>query len=287
LADAGQIASFTAGDGYRWHYRRFTPPGPPRARVVYLHGIQSHGGWYQGSCTRLAAAGFLVDFLDRRGSGLNQQARGHAPSYRRLLDDLAEFLLATPTRPRVPTFLVGISWGGKLALALPCYRPGLVDGVALLCPGLFPRLDPRLRRRQSLLLFLESIVPRHRHPIPLNDPTLFTASPQWQQFLRDDPLALHRATIRFLAASLHLDRYLRYLPRRFHLPVLLLLAEKDRILDNAATRRYMERLATPDRTILEYGEAHHTLEFEPEPQRFIDDLIRWLGEHADRETATP
>ncbi len=64
-----------------------------RARVVCIHGIQSHGGWYEYSCRRLAEAGFEVFFLDRRGSGLNAQARGDAPNFRRrLIEDVAEFL---------------------------------------------------------------------------------------------------------------------------------------------------------------------------------------------------
>ena len=43
--------------------------------------------------------------------------------------------------------------------------------------------------------------PRKRFAIPLNDPELFTLSPHWQQFLRDDPLRLHQATARLLIES--------------------------------------------------------------------------------------
>src|SRR5437016_941754 len=92
---AGQVATFTAGDGYRWHYRRYEAAGPRRlAHVVFLHGIQSHGGWYEETCRYLSLTppGFTTFFLDRRGSGLNEQDRGDAPSFRRLLDDVAEFL---------------------------------------------------------------------------------------------------------------------------------------------------------------------------------------------------
>ena len=46
------------------------------ADVVYLHGIVSHGGWYVTSCDHLAANGFQVHFLERRGSGLNPDQRG-------------------------------------------------------------------------------------------------------------------------------------------------------------------------------------------------------------------
>jgi alpha-beta hydrolase superfamily lysophospholipase len=54
------ISTFTASDGYRWHYRHYPAEGVSRGRVIYLHGIQSHGGWYEGSSQHLANAGFDV-----------------------------------------------------------------------------------------------------------------------------------------------------------------------------------------------------------------------------------
>jgi alpha-beta hydrolase superfamily lysophospholipase len=277
---ARTIATHTASDGYVWRYRQYLPPAGTRVRahVVQIHGIQSHGGWYQYSCERLARAGYVVSFLDRRGSGLNERARGDAPNFRRLLDDIAEFLVHARTLPQLHagTFVVGISWGGKLAAALPRYWPGLVDGVVLICPGFFPRVTMRQKRLAFFASVIGTVRPKQRFPIPLNDPELFTTTPRWQEFLRKDPLALHKATGRFLGASLHLDRSLRYLPRRFHLPVLLMLAENDRIIDNVPTLRYFQRFATADKRIIEYAGAHHTLEFEQKPDLFIDDLIDWL-----------
>jgi len=76
------LRSFTAGDGYVWQYRHYEPAGQPRASVVMLHGIQSHGGWYGKTCRDLASASYAVSMLDRRGCGLNDRDRGDAPSFR-------------------------------------------------------------------------------------------------------------------------------------------------------------------------------------------------------------
>jgi alpha-beta hydrolase superfamily lysophospholipase len=274
------VETFTASDGYVWHYRHYAPAvsGEPRARVVCLHGIQSHGGWYEGSCSHLARAGFDVYFLDRRGSGLNQAGRGDAPGFRRLLDDIAEFITWLRREPG-KTFLVAVSWGGKLAAALQRRHPGLTDALALLCPGFCPRVSPPFGRRLRILL-ARLVRPTRRFEIPLNDPALFTATPRWLDFLRDDPLALHEATARFLVESVRLDGYLRWVPRHVRAPVLLMLAGKDRIIDNARTRRYVESFAATEKEVVEYPEAHHTLEFEPEPARFLDDLSQWLLKQA-------
>jgi alpha-beta hydrolase superfamily lysophospholipase len=275
------VATYRAGDGYLCRYRHYAAE-TPRAHVVCVHGIQSHGGWYTYSCRRLADAGFDVSFLDRRGSGLNEQARGDAPGFRRLLDDIAKFLrpLRAPA-PSLPVFLLAISWGGKLAAALQGRHPGLVEGLALLCPGFCPRVGPTAGERLAIL-WARLTAPGRLFPVPLSDPALFTATPPWQDFIRHDPLALRRATARFLVESARLDGYLRWAASRVRVPALVLLAEHDRIIDNARTRVFVNRFACPDRQVIEYPAAHHTLEFEPDPDRFVNDLVGWLDRQAAR-----
>jgi alpha-beta hydrolase superfamily lysophospholipase len=274
----GRLEKFKVSDGYVFHYRRYASTVPEKARLVCLHGIQSHGGWYQNSCGRLAAAHYAVSFLDRRGSGLNDCYRGDTPGFRRLLDDVAEFVRAERPAPTVPLFLLAISWGGKLAVALQRRHPGLVDGLVLLCPGLCPRVSPTLGERLAILR-ARFRSPLQEFPIPLDEPELFTNSPPWQQFIRNDPLALRRATARFMFASGGLDFYLALAPRHVHVPTLVMLAGQDRIVDNGRTRAYVSRFSTADKKIIEYPEAHHTLEFEPNPDPYLTDLVQWLDMH--------
>ena len=88
-----EIKHFTVSDGYRLHYRHWEVSGAkPRGYIVSLHGIQSHSGWYAYSSSMLREAGYDVRFLDRRGSGLNEKHRGHAPHYERLINDVVQFL---------------------------------------------------------------------------------------------------------------------------------------------------------------------------------------------------
>ncbi len=279
------VEEHRASDGYLWKYRKYSRTRQPRGIVVFVHGIQSHAGWYEYSCTQLAESGYDIYFLDRRGSGMNAEARGDAPSFRRLLDDIAEFLTALPRttadeqkRGLVPVFLAGISWGGKLAVGLERRHPGLVNGIMLLCPGFFAKVRPTLWQRIGIF-FSRLFRPRASYPIPLNDPELFTASQEWQQFLRDDPLRLHQATARLLVESVRLDGYLRFAPKYVHVPVLLLLAADDRIIRNELVRGFVEKFVTPDKQIIEYAGASHTLEFEPRPALFLKDIHDWLSRH--------
>jgi acylglycerol lipase len=269
---------FQASDGYELAYREYAPSSLAREHVVCIHGIQSHAGWYAGSCLNLRQAGCHVDFLDRRGSGANQQMRGDTPGYRRLVDDLAEFIEArrrTVSAPRL--ILLAISWGGKLAVALQRRRPGLIDGLVLVTPGFFPQIYPPLKARLRIA-WSRLWSPHKLFPIPLDDPRLFTTVPRWLEYLHQDPLSLHEATARFLVSSAHLDRQLRKAAACVRVRTLLLLAEKDRIIDNERTRRYFETFPTSDKQIVEYSGASHTLEFE-EPPKFLDDLVPWVLRH--------
>jgi alpha-beta hydrolase superfamily lysophospholipase len=276
LDEPGQptLDVFQSSDGYRWHFRKFAAPNAQRGRIIFIHGIQSHGGWYPRSCARIAKAGYEVYFLDRRGAGLNKENRGDMPGFRRVLDDYSEFIRWLPN-DRLPKFLAAISWGGKLGIGLQYRDPGLVDGLALLCPGIVAKVRPPFLSRMRIAL-ARIFRPSRFFPIPLNDPKLFTVSPEWQRFVERDARGLRQATARMLFGSYALDIYLRRARKRVQLPVLLLLAEHDQIIDNAKVRSFVESLPSADKQVIEYRGAHHTLEFEPEGHPFVGDLIAWL-----------
>jgi alpha-beta hydrolase superfamily lysophospholipase len=270
---AEELHEFLASDQYRFPVRCFLPIRAPLGQIVFLHGIRSHGGWYTRSCQELAAAGFAVHFLERRGAGLCRQARGDAPSLHRLLLDVSEYLAAV-RQPGIPTTLAGISWGGKPALAVAAMHPHLVDQLLLLCPGFVPKVGVTARTKWQIAL-ARLFHPTKQFPIPLNDPELFTASQEWQRYIREDPHGLLTASARFLFASARLDLVLRRVGHRVTAPVLCLLAERDRVIQNSGTRDYLKRLTEAKTVaIIEYPNAEHTLEFES--ANFLPNVTGWL-----------
>ncbi len=263
------------------HYGAFARlwlPRSPRGAVLYLHGIQSHGLWFEESARRLADAGLAVLLPDRRGSGRNEAERGHAASARLLLRDVADGLDELHVRTGFDRFhIVGVSWGGKLAAAFMGHAPARVASLALVAPGLFPRVD--IPFSQKLRIGLAAIVSRRSLvDIPLDKPELFTANPVRQKFIESDELGLGQATVAFMLASRDLDGRARHLARDSQgCPLRVFLAGKDLIIDNEKTKAFVRSLRWPVRDIVEYPEAHHTLEFEPDPSRFFDDLVEWSG----------
>jgi acylglycerol lipase len=265
-----------ASDGYPLHVAVWPAVGPIRGRVVVIHGVQSHSGWYHNFGRTLSSAGYETHFPDRRGSGANQRDRGHTPSSGRLIDDISERLRTLrELDPALPLVLAAISWGGKTAAIAAANHPELVDGLALICPGLRPRVGvPLAEKLRIAWAFLTNR--RKRFPIPLSDPALFTAQPAGQQFIATDPLSLRQATAGLLAASTFIDKKVRKALPRIQQPTLLMLAGQDRIVDNARTRADFDEIPAADKQVIDYPEGHHTLEFEPDPSRYARDLIAWL-----------
>ena len=272
---------FVASDGRRLSWQRWRPSSPVRGYVVALHGIQSHGGWYEYSSRQLAEAGLEVCFLDRRGSGRNSEARGDAVHADRLVNDVRQFLVATRSRrdrdhPGAPVVLQAVSWGGKLATIVASRCPDLVDGLALLYPGLKARIKPGWWARFRLDLARRLEIRDKLVDIPLQDPARFTGDTDWQQFIRDDPLSLHEVTVGFLLANQDLDQQVDLAVTQVDCPLLLMLAGGDRIIDNVATRELFQRFSSTEKRLLEYPDAEHTLEFESSRDAFVADLLSWL-----------
>jgi alpha-beta hydrolase superfamily lysophospholipase len=171
--------------------------------------------------------------------------------------------------------LGAISWGGKLAVLAAADHPERVDALALICPGLQPRVGVSLgeRLRIAAAFFTNR---RKLFPVPLADPALFTGHEAGQRFIADDPHGLREATAGLLAASTFIDRRVKRALPRVRQPALLMLAGHDRIIDNQRTLMDFGRIASTDRTVVDYPEGHHTLEFEPDPSRYALDLAAWL-----------
>ena len=281
--DTAATGTLLPSDGVPLFYRDWRPDDPERGTLVCAHGVQSHSGWYGWSSARLRDAGWRVLFPDRRGSGENRarpgHPRGHARHADRLLADLrlaVAHARETAADPRAPLVLCGISWGGKLAAVLAGEEPGACDGLVLMYPGLCPRVRPNAVQAAALRAAAWWGATRRAVRIPLDDPRLFTRTPGFVEFVRDDPLALREATVGFLAASIALDRRVSAAVRGLRVPTLALLAGRDEIIDNCATRRLLAT-APAGPTVIEYPDARHTLEFEPGRDAIYADVADWLG----------
>lgn len=271
-------------DGYQTYARIWIPEAQARAAILYHHGIQSHCGWYESSARELASRGFAVLQVDRRGSGRNSTDRGHAESAEQLVEDshaCRDWLLRKTGLDHY--HMVGVSWGGKLAVAAYVMESRAVRSLTLVTPGLFPKIGvsrPEMARIGFAMLY----EPRSFFDVPLNDPELFTTAPRWQEFFRRDELTLRQCTAGFYLASRRMDKTIARLREALPVPIHLFLADDERIVDNDRTEKFIQALGWPATQITHYESARHSLEFEGDPSIYFRQLADFI-EHVESNLA--
>jgi alpha-beta hydrolase superfamily lysophospholipase len=272
-----QNATYTAADGTDLPMRVWRPE-TPQAALVYLHGIQSHLAWYGASSRRLALAGIAVYQVERRGSGRDTaHERGHVERAQVWLEDVARVSERACEETGIgAVHLMGVSWGGKLALACAGHRPDIYRSLILASPGIIPVVDVALMTKARVAKALALGRPLERFPIPLEGPHLFTENRERVAYIEGDDLSLRFLTARFMRESRRLDRLAQRAAKVVCVPVFLALAERDRIIDNQATEALVQGMPAEMKRVVTYPGAHHTLEFEPDPEPYFADLVAWI-----------
>lgn len=274
-----EVGSFPADGGRQLAYVAHRPArmNPRRAAFIYVHGIESHSAWFDDAAARLAASGYPVFSLDRRGSGINQRNRGFVPGHVErgveLVDDIHRAVEQMRSTGKFgPIYLIGLSWGGKYAVAYDTAYPREVDGLVLITPGIKPKVD--LNASEKLAVFVDAIfAPERQHRIPIQA-EMFTTTPRYLDYIKNDPLKLRTVSAGFLRQSVKFDRMVERKDDRVHPPMLVFLAGHDRIIDNAATREYLAQDPRRPVEIIEYADQTHSIQLEA-PDRLARDILEW------------
>jgi alpha-beta hydrolase superfamily lysophospholipase len=281
-----EIKTFRSDDGkdLACVIHRPRRPDPRRAAFIYLHGIESHSGWFDKAARQIAGRGFPVVCLDRRGSGINRENRGHVSGHVErgfsLVEDIHRAVGIARASGKVDEiYLIGLSWGGKYAMAYDAIHPDEVDGMILITPGMKPKVD--LKPLEKAAVFTDVVfAPKRQHRIPI-EPEMFTTDPQQLAYIKNDPLKLHTASAGFMWQSLKMDKLVEREDDGKHPPMLVFLAGKDRIIDNEATRELVTRNPNRQVKIIEYPDQTHSIQLDA-PDRLARDIIRWIDTLPDQ-----
>ena len=276
-ATARSVETYQVADGKSLGYVQHQSRGKATAALVYLHGISSHAGWFEQAGDLLCASGFDVFCLDRRGSGINRENRGFpsgdVDSHETLLEDIDTFV--RPLRERYSeVYIVGLSWGGKLALAYVLGHQQACDGLILITPGIRAQVDAGILVKTKGALS-SVFVPSALLPIPI-EPEMFSKVPTTLDWIKGDPLRLQCASTRFFLRSDDVTDYVDENMKSNERPILLFLAGKDEIIDNAGVIAVLETGKQEELKVLNYEDQTHSIQFDA-PKRLTADITTWLA----------
>ncbi|MFA5085285.1 MAG: alpha/beta fold hydrolase [Candidatus Omnitrophota bacterium] len=264
-----QVGQFEAEDSSQLYYDCW-PAGRNEPCVIYLHGLESHMGWFMNLAEFLESKNINVYAFDRRGSGVNKNSSRNFSS-RYISDDLKIFIdLVRKDHPDSRIFLIGLCLGGKIAVDFFSYHKNCLNGLILISPSLENKLKFSLPDKLSILFRPNSML-----KVPIKD-EMFTSNEKWLKYIKKDSLRLRYIPAQHLLEIAKMGRHIKKASGNIRLPVLLMLAGIDEIIDTGGVKRWYKKLPSRDKTLKFYKDYHHILTFEKDASRVMEDIVVWI-----------
>jgi acylglycerol lipase len=272
--------SFTGLGGTNIVYDVYEPPtttgGDPVGVVLVAHGVAEHAGRYAHVAEVLVGLGLKVVVADHRG-------HGRSGGKRLMVRDLSEYSADLDTLRTLellegrPTYLLGHSMGGCIALDYALDHQDVLEALVLSAPAVLPGDDisPLLIRVAKVLGKVVPGLPGQKLSSASisRDPAVVAAYDA-------DPLN-HRGKLPAGVGGAMLrtmDTFPARLPS-LRLPLLVLSGTGDTIV-NPEGARLVDRLAgSSDKTLKEYDGLFHEVFNEPEKELVLGDLRDWMKAH--------
>ncbi|ESZ95956.1 hypothetical protein SBOR_3648 [Sclerotinia borealis F-4128] len=185
------------------------PNGPPKAKLIFIHGFSDHINRYYNLFPTLAARGIEVHAFDQRGWGRSvskPSEKGLTGPTSLVISDIVSFIKTQLPSP-VPLFVMGHSMGGGEVVTLasdPQYADLMdsIRGLILESPFIaFPKgFEPNF-----LTVFLGRLAGRflpHRHMVNRLPPENLTRDPEVVKSMDEDTLLHNTGTLEGLAGML-------------------------------------------------------------------------------------
>jgi len=276
--------SFVAEDGLKIFYRTYLPrrqtgkSEQERTKLVIVHGIGEHSGRYNNVVDVLLPQGISVWALDLRGHGRSEGKKGHIASFEEYTSDVLSLVnIARKSKEEdVKCFMLGHSMGGLITLYFALRYPELIDGMIVSSPALglavrVPFIKVILGRLMSFLF------PSFTMGNGLNVGMLSHDEGMVRAYV-EDPLVHDRVSARWFTEILNAMEYVNSLATSLKIPILMQLAQDDRLTDPLVAEEFFERLTVRDKTLLVYEGLYHEIYNEQEVLRRkpLEDLRAWL-----------
>jgi alpha-beta hydrolase superfamily lysophospholipase len=134
---------YTGFDGVQMHMHSWHPDDEkPRALIIAVHGLGSHGYGMRNIGEYFAERGVAVYAPDMRGFGHYTGLKGHVMSFDEYIEDMYNIVMQIKDEYlNKLTFLFGESLGGQHVIRYVATYPRAVDGMILSCPAVSETLD--------------------------------------------------------------------------------------------------------------------------------------------------
>ena len=169
---------------------------------------------------------------------------------------------------------MGICWGGLLTVNYVVKMKTVPHGLILLCPAIHRKVDLGIWSKTvaKLCLFIN---PEARFKIPIRD-RMFTSNQRYLDFIKKDRMRLDTLTCRFFNEMLRMENELAGINHRISLPIAVMLAGHDEIVDNKKVKEWFNKLESGDKAIKVFDDMYHVMPFEENIDPLVGFITDWL-----------
>ena len=265
------ITSFDATRVFVRNYR--SPHSNGERTLLIIHGLGEHGGRYEHVARLMIDRGWQVIVADLRGHGRSDGIRTHVDRFRHFTYDVVQLMDELDLHP-LSTALLGHSLGGLITIRLIQRFPDRACAAVVTSPLL--RLAVAIPGTTLLMGKVCSLVaPRTRFRSRV-DPSDTTRSAEVLQQRLLDPFIERSITAGGFFALRRAIRKAWQQTARIRIPLMIVQAGDDRIVDPLAAGEWLDRLRRPDRVLEVLDEHFHEVLNEPDCEDILDSICNWL-----------
>jgi len=253
--------------------------------VVFIHGFGEHIQRYNHVFPHFAKNGIKVHAFDQRGFGLTVKEQikdragvlGGSQGYHVVLRDVSEAIERTQ-QPGLPIFLMGHSMGGTIALnyGISGTHREKLTGLVISAPLIKIPKPPNLMTLYAAKA-TRNILPDLPLPVKV-DPNAISRIPAERTKYATDPLVHGRGTLRGVYDMLNEGSTLLdpIKTKQLTLPFFLAHGSADMITSTEASRIFVDRCISSDKTYREWPGLYHELHNEEEKEEVIGEYAKWI-----------
>mmetsp|Transcript_13079 Transcript_13079/g.22610 ORF Transcript_13079/g.22610 Transcript_13079/m.22610 type:complete len:425 (+) Transcript_13079:161-1435(+) len=262
--------------GKKVFVQQWLPSRKPKALVFISHGLNEHSGRYGHVAKQLNEAGYAVFAWDHHGHGRSDGIRAYVERFDFIVDDAVQYVHRVQRNfPNTPTFMVGHSMGGSVAIQTSRALKGSLNGLVLSAPAVMIHPIPILKKLAPIVATIAPTLPAS--PVPGKDSTRCKKSALAK---KQDPL-VYKGPVR-ARTGYELIKTADNIQANMHkitVPFLVMHGTDDSTTDPEGSKSLYRKAASSDKAIRLYNGLYHDLFHEPEKQLVVKDMVRWMDSH--------
>lgn len=259
------------------HYQVWRPQTSV-GTILVTHGIAEYSDCYQRFAEDVAKNNWTVFVWDLRGHGHSEGKRGYVNNFQDFCDDLEaaiRFVKAQDFSMNKRLVLFGHSMGGLITLK--CFlnhAPAGISSLALSSPALGLTIAvPKLKEKTAHIL--AEWLPK----LTLHNEINFHELVHDENLVREykaDPLRHDKIAPRLYLGMLAAFEEVMNAASEIHIPVILQVAGREKIVSTAASEKFFEKLGSKKKEFFIYTDSFHEVFNDFDRDRAIKDLLQWI-----------